>query len=93
MTIESLVRRLQTERQAGLFDDLVPAADASNRILNVIVAQQFIQRIQQRHFFFNQLAVFDFEDLVMLTLELMIVGAFSLFIAAFQARAIEGRGI
>ena len=59
--VERLVRHGQALRHAGLFEHLVPAADAGDRVLDEVVAQHFVQCIEQRHFLLDELVVARFE--------------------------------
>ena len=93
MTIECFVRRAQPEAQTGLFNHPIPAPDTGHCIPDVIVAQHFIERIQQRDFAFRQCAVGDFQDVVMTILQHMVIIALGFFIAAFQTGAIESRRV
>ncbi|EWS63643.1 hypothetical protein Y695_03123 [Hydrogenophaga sp. T4] len=87
------MRHVQAERDAGLLDHLVPALHATDAVLDVVVAQHLVERVEHRHFFLNQLAVLHVEHFVELTTQLVVVGAFAFFIAAFQAGAVEGGGV
>src|SRR5512142_3280383 len=42
--VERLVRRLESKRHAALLDELVPALDARDRVLHVVVAQLLVER-------------------------------------------------
>ena len=83
----------QPGRNAGLFDDLVPAIDAGDRIADVVVAQHFIERIEHRNVALDELAVAYTEHGIAAAMQAVIIVALGLFIAAFEARVVEDRGI
>ena len=64
VTVESFVRGCQLEGNASLFNDSVPTLNAAFGVGDVVVAQNFIQCVEHRHFFFNQLAIFNSQDFV-----------------------------
>ncbi|MNE64178.1 hypothetical protein D3C80_1595750 [compost metagenome] len=87
------MRHCQTGGDAGLLEHFVPAAHPGHRVLDEVVAQHFVQRVEHRNVLFDELAVLDLEHLVGLALELVVVFTLALFIAALEARAVEDRGI
>ena len=91
--MESFVRRFELDGDTRLFNHLVPTSHACDGIFDVVVAQHFIERIEHRHFFVDQLPAYRLQDMVALTAQLMIVGALAFFVAAFEAGAVEGSGI
>ncbi len=93
VAVEGLVRHAQSRGDAGLGDDLVPALDAGHRILDEVVAQHLVERVQHRHVLLDELAILDLQHLVGLPAQLVVVVALAFFVAAFQARAVEGGGV
>src|SRR5882762_3391793 len=64
LAVECLVRNPQSECYARLLDHLVPALDAADRILDVIVSQALVQRQQRRHLLLQQPVAGQLEHLV-----------------------------
>src|ERR1700751_4393000 len=48
LPIECLVRRAEAEADAALVDDLVPPLDAGLRILDIVVAELLVERVERR---------------------------------------------
>ena len=59
VAMEGHVRQLQAELDAGLLDHLVPALNAADGVLDVVVAQHFVERIEHGPVVVHQLAIHD----------------------------------
>ena len=93
MAMKSLVRRRQPEGNPSLVDYLVPATHAGDAILDVIVAQHFVERIEHWHFFFPELAILHLQHRVGLAAQLMVIGALTFFITTFETSTIKSCSI
>ena len=87
------MRHGETEGDARLFHDPIPAADAGDRILDEVVAQHFVERVEQRDLALDEAIASDLQHAVGGAMQAMVVIALALLEAALQARAVEHRGV
>ncbi len=91
--VERLVRRLQAERHAGLLQHTVPAADAGDRVADVVVAQHLVQGVEHRYLALDQAAVGHAEHGVGAAVQAVVVVALRFLEAPLQPRVVEGRRV
>src|SRR6266850_2505370 len=83
--MEALVRQGQTEGDAGIVNDALPAGHAIGDLFDVIIAQAFVQSGQRRDGLGKDFSVDDFEHGVFRLAQNVIVIQFSFTEASFQA--------
>src|SRR6266850_5213474 len=71
--MEALVRQGQTEGDAGIVNDALPAGHAISNFLDVIIAQALVQSGQRRDFLGHDFSVDDFEHRIFRLAQNMIV--------------------
>ena len=83
------MRRGQPHWQASLFYHPVPAADPGDRVLDEVVAQHLVERVEHGHFLLRQLSVLHRQHLVGAALQAVIVVAFGFVVSALDAGVVE----
>ena len=87
------MRRLQPEGDAALFDDLVPALDAGERVLDVVIAQLLVERVQRRGLAGDEPPVADFGHRIGRPGQQVIVADLRFVETPFETGRIEGGGV
>ncbi len=91
--MECFVWNGEAEGNAGLVDDLVPAVDAADGVLDIVIAQHLVEGVEHRYLLLHQVAVLHVENLVAVALKHMVVGALGFVEATLQAGGVEGGGV
>ena len=83
----------QFERNSRFVQYAVPTLHTGDTVFDVVVAQHFVQGVQHGYFFFNQFSIDDVQNFVRLATQLVVVGAFTFFVTAFQSAAVKNGGV
>ncbi len=93
LAVEGLVRRDQPERNASLLDHLVPATHTADRVADVVIAQNLIQRVEHRHFALDQPTVLNSQHRIVATMQAMVVVTLAFFKTPLQTGVVEDRRV
>ena len=89
LAVERLMRCPEAKCDAAFVDDLVPAIDARDRVLDVIIPELLVQRIERRRLNHRKAAVVHFEHRIRRAREQVVVVDLGFVEATFETGRIE----